>query len=165
MAAFRDAKGREWTVKLTRGDLRRVREQTGIELGKLLADRDQLAAVVFGDPENVWKVLWVLIEAQAAERGIDKDGLEDAWDEDAAGGALDALVVAVANFTLPRSVSAKAVATIRSGMVKVSEAMSLEAETLMRKAEEEMDAQLNELRTSSSSVSNLPQSVDSPTKV
>lgn len=141
MAAFVDKLGREWVVSLTAGDLRRVREETGVELGKLLTDAEKLADILFGDPEKLGQVLWVLIAAQAGEKHIDADSFADGFDRETVEASAQAVTEAVADFYQPRPLAGRTKKALRQAVTRAEAAMA---------------AKLDELTTSNASVGNSP---------
>lgn len=64
---FADTAGRKWVVSVTVADLKRVRQETDVELGKLPVDK---LAELMADPERFVDVLWVLVQDQAAKVGV-----------------------------------------------------------------------------------------------
>ncbi len=85
MATFKDAEGREWRVGITVGDLKPVREATGVKLGSLFDEKMAGLQALVKDPEKVVDVVWLLVKGQhpgvTAEqfgRGLGGDGYEDA---------------------------------------------------------------------------------------
>lgn len=124
MASFTDKAGRRWVLDLTAGDLRRVRVQTGVELGKLLAKPEQLAGVLFGDVLTFGEVLWVLLAAQAERAGVSDDAFADAFDRPTVTAAALAVVDAVADFTQPPATAEATKAAVRGLVGKADEAMA-----------------------------------------
>lgn len=130
MASFTDKLGRSWVIDLTAGDLRRVRTRAGIELGKLLAQPDQLAAVLFGDVETFGRALWALLENQAGERGVTEDDFADGFDRAAVSAAALAVVDAVADFTQPPATAATTKEVVRGLIPTADGAMAAEVRKL-----------------------------------
>lgn len=110
---FTDAEGRGWRLRLTLGSLARVRETTGIELGKLLAEPDQLAAIVYGSPAQLGQLLWGLCEPQAQAAGVTPEEFADGFDRAALDAATDMLLAAVADFTLRPTIGREALEAVR----------------------------------------------------
>ncbi|MBN9521080.1 hypothetical protein J0H58_21605 [bacterium] len=97
MAVFKDAEGREWRVAITAGDLRPVRESTGVHLGQLVGNGLKGLAELLGDPINLIDVVRLLVRRQhpavtdeAFGRALGGDALED---------MANAFVEAVADFS------------------------------------------------------------------
>jgi hypothetical protein len=67
-----DAKSREWTIRLSAGDLARIREECGIPLGKLLTHPELVADIMLCDVETASHLFWVCCERQANEQGVSK---------------------------------------------------------------------------------------------
>jgi hypothetical protein len=65
--AFKDTAGRTWVVSVTVADLKRIRQLTGIELGKLPVGK---LVETLSDPETFVDVLFVLVKDQADRAGI-----------------------------------------------------------------------------------------------
>ena len=119
MAKFTDLVRREWTISLTSGDLRRVREQAGLDLGKALTNTDRLAELLFGDVEMFGKVVWVLIEKQANALSITPEEFADGFDRDTFESASSAITDAILDFTQPRTVAEKKKEAIRGLKIAV----------------------------------------------
>lgn len=88
MATFRDRAGREWVVTIDVLQLERVRESTGFEIGKLLAEEMRRYVELSTDPELLCRVLFALCADQARGlrvtredffRALAGDELFDAW--------------------------------------------------------------------------------------
>lgn len=65
--SFTDTAGRTWPVTITVTDLKRVRQLTGIELGKLTL---QGLAELVADPATFADVLYVLVKDEADRLGV-----------------------------------------------------------------------------------------------
>ena len=86
---FKDSMGREWSVVIDVWQLKLVRERTGFELGKLLANKMELLNTLFDDGGVQFvNVLYVLCEDQAKKvsvtdeqfgRSLGGDSLEAAF--------------------------------------------------------------------------------------
>lgn len=117
---FRDKHGRLYTLELTYGLGRRVKQHRGVDLlnvtdGKtfqLLADRDLLV-----------DVLWDFLEATCLDgHGLDRDEFEDSMDGAAIAAAGDALVAAIVGFSPP---------SLRPGLLAVVRAADAARETMV----------------------------------
>lgn len=106
MTEFTDKDGRAWTLRLTVGSLAAFRA-AGIDLSKALRSAEGLAEILFADPENLVRVLWVLCEGQAKEKGVDPQAFAEGFDGPALESATEALLSAVADF-FPRTAVGKA---------------------------------------------------------
>lgn len=98
MAQFRDSTGREWVLSITYGASRALKAQAGCDLAAVANDGERLAAVLFGDPDQLVRVLWVLIREQAGAAGVAEGQFFDALSPEAMDGAADALMEAIADF-------------------------------------------------------------------
>lgn len=81
MQTIRDAMGDAWDIRITFGQLAKIKSRTGVTLLPL-TDEDRLkteAAVT--DPETLGRIVYALIETQAMARGVSEaQWLEDRWD-------------------------------------------------------------------------------------
>lgn len=88
-AKFKDLEGRDWSLRLDVATLRRVRDLTTVDLGKLFADPRQLAAlhddiILFVD------VLYAIVKPAADARGVS----DVQFGESLAGDVLETAVLA-----------------------------------------------------------------------
>lgn len=104
---FRDADGRDWTLRLTVGLLEEVKEGTGVDLTRVVTSPDGLGDVLFADPRTIVKVLWVIVAAQADKAGVTPESFGYSFDGEAVERATEALVGSVLDF-FPRSRPARA---------------------------------------------------------
>lgn len=111
MAVFTDRNKHQLTVNLTVGAIRKVRSETGIDLGSSLTDEKALASLMFGSPDRLVSILYVLTGSTA-----DPDEFADAFDGPTLERATDALLQAIADF-FPRSRIAAAIREKMSEML------------------------------------------------
>jgi hypothetical protein len=136
MATFRDADNREWKLRLTVGLLGDVKRDADVDLGAAIKTPQSMAEILYADPANLVRVLWVMVEKQAREAGVTPEEFGHAFDGEAIERAGEALLEAVADF-FPRSAIAR---KIRSELPKLLEA-----------ADREMIAKLEAVTNSTSS--------------
>jgi len=119
---FRDSAGRQWRLSFTVGDLPRLRA-AGFDLGELLKTDAGFAEFLFTDPERLGRVLWTLVEAQAAAVAVSPEQFAAAMDNDALDAACEALIGYVVDFRhrLPGTRAAMK-AAIPAAVRKVDEA-------------------------------------------
>jgi len=105
MPRFQDATGTDWHVELTIGELRRVREQLGLDLGKPTEvatnygdGNTPLLTVLHYDLSLIGDMLSVVLEPQLAEHNIDGEALAKRLDGTTLRAARDALLDAIADF-------------------------------------------------------------------
>ncbi len=96
MATFKDNAGREWLVSINTLQLRRVREATGFELGKLLDDKLRRLHEIASDPELLCRVLFVLCSKQ--REAVTEEQFFESLSGDQLEAAFDAFVKAYADF-------------------------------------------------------------------
>lgn len=102
MSRFETSKGFVFNITLTVGDLRRVREATGVDLGAAMTDEKALIEVVFGNPEKLVEILYLLCEEQCKAGGTDPEAFARQFDGATLERSIEALLGAVADF-FPRS--------------------------------------------------------------
>lgn len=147
MASFKDADSREWKLRLTVGLLGDVRRDAGIDLGAAIKSPKDLAAILYADPADLVKVLWVLVEFQAKEANVSPEEFGHAFDGSAIERAGEALLEAVADF-FPRSVIGRKIKSNLPALLA-----QVDREIVSR-----MDAALS---TSNGSAGNSPESSES----
>jgi hypothetical protein len=97
---FRDSAGRLYTLELSVGLGRRIKQQHGVDLVNVV---DGKAFQRLADREVLLEVLWDFVEATSLEvHSIDRDEFENALDGSAMAAAGDALVAAILNFSPPK---------------------------------------------------------------
>ena len=110
---FRDINGRTWSVAITVGVIRRVRDRMGINLG------DPMAMVELGArlqvPCALVDRLWVLCEPQAQQAQVSEEAFGEALVGDAIEQAAEALLAAWIDFfpTPTRAVLTRALTAAR----------------------------------------------------
>jgi hypothetical protein len=105
MARFKDNAGREWTLAVTVGAIRRVRDRLKVDL--LEAAETDLLSRLARDAVLLVDALWCLVEPEARQRGVTDEEFGRAMTGGALDGATDALVEALLDF-FPRPQRAKA---------------------------------------------------------
>lgn len=96
MARFKDNLDDEWDLVLTVGILGKLRTEAGLDLRA--ADAGQQVAGLDPYSEQFGRILWLLVEKQAAERNIEPDDFPFRLDGNALEGATEALVDALIDF-------------------------------------------------------------------
>lgn len=143
MAKFRDCKGREWILTITNGDIKPVRDRTGIELNKLLGNKDQFAELLFGDSLKLGELIWVLCEEQVSKLGISELDFGRGFDGPTIEAAQTAVMEAVADFS-PRSPVGQA---IKKGWARILKEMDARAVEQVEAAVEQVISTLNQSST------------------
>lgn len=96
---FRDASGREWSIKLTLGVIESIQEQAGVDVLPRDCDVSTLTGLLF-DPRQLAKVLWAAIQSKD---GSTWEEFRDALDGEALSLGWNALVEAVLFFIRSQS--------------------------------------------------------------
>lgn len=144
MASFKDADNREWKLRLTVGLLGDVKRDAGVDLGAAIKSPQSLAEILYTDPADLVKVLWVCVESQAKEAGVSPEEFGHAFDGPTIEKAGEALLEAVADF-FPRTAIAKRIKT--------------DLPKLLEQVDREMIARLDQVTSmSSDSAGNSPAS-------
>lgn len=114
MATFTDKKKREWVLDLDVHLVEQIETRTEVRVDHLIANKWAGLESLFGDPIKFVRLLWVMVEEQAAAkaitpedfgRGLGGDSLEDAG---------NAFVKALADFS-PRQQRAVLTALLAKG--------------------------------------------------
>jgi hypothetical protein len=101
VAKFTDGKGRDWRLELDVSMLPRLRTDASFELGEAAAAGDRFGELLFGRPETVARVLWVLVEADAVAVGVTPEHFAAGLNGPALGRAAAAFMEAVLDFFHP----------------------------------------------------------------
>ena len=134
MRKFR-AMDQDWEVKATISSLRRVKEQTEVDLTKMVNPEDDTLSRLTTDPFLMFDVVCSLVEPQMKEREVTPEQLGNAMDEEAAEAASMAVLEAVIDFFPPRR------RMLLSSALKKMQAAFSTAQTV------EMDKALKELES------------------
>lgn len=144
---FTDDNGKDWTVKINPVTLARIEDELGVSFSKPPEDEDSPILRIVTDCMFCFRVLWILVEAQATERGIASEDFGDLLIGDTLGRAQGAICEGLADF----HPSAERRNTIRRmlGLVKETEAR------LVKRANDQLDgfdidAALQEITTDGS---------------
>lgn len=95
MHIFTDAAGREWSLVITIGTIRRVRELAGVDLMQI-ANGDLLQRLA--DPVLLADVLWAICKPQADAKGVAPDAFAEGLLGDAIEAATKAFLAEVIAF-------------------------------------------------------------------
>lgn len=81
MQTIRDAMGDAWDIRITFGQLAKIKSRTGVTLVPM-TDEDRLKMeAATTDPETLGRIVYALIEAQAQQRGVSEaHWLDERWD-------------------------------------------------------------------------------------
>ncbi|MCA9072401.1 MAG: hypothetical protein KDA84_25930 [Planctomycetaceae bacterium] len=96
MRVFTDGKNREWELEITVDSARRIKEQLEFDI-VALKDGEALTNLL-NDPVKIVDTLWLLLEEQANEAGIDSSKFSRGFFGDALERATDALVSCMIDF-------------------------------------------------------------------
>lgn len=97
MNVFKDKLGRQWSLALTLGDIRRIRVECGVDVGELLKNPTKFAESL-DDPEKFGALLWCLCSEEATARGVTPEQFAFCLDGSAVQSAYLGVVSAVADF-------------------------------------------------------------------
>lgn len=147
MASFKDRNDREWRLELDVPMVVALRTRVGFELGKA-AVSERFGEILFGDPETLVRVLWVICEQQAEKAGVTPEQFGGGFNGQAVSDAVDALIGAITDFTHRPAVAAAIKAKLPTTLAGMEARM-------IRAIEEKMNSISNESATS------LPASAES----
>ncbi|MEM1213786.1 MAG: hypothetical protein AAGI68_15970 [Planctomycetota bacterium] len=96
MARFTDGEGREWSLRLTVGGIKRVKEAMDMDLSEVIESDtlERLQHVL-----TATEVLWLLIEPEAERHGVTAASFGESLAGDEYAAALEALLEAVVDFS------------------------------------------------------------------
>lgn len=151
MATFKDAEGREWSVRITTGGLTAVREATGVKIGDLLGSQLAGFKALVSDIEQLVNVVWVLVRSQ--HPGVTDEQFGAALGGDAVEDLASAFYQAVVDFS-PRQSRRPLLAV----MTKAAEVEAKAAELMMRKVAAIDPEKMLSHPTSSGSAGSSPES-------
>lgn len=123
MAKFRDAGGKDWTVRVTVGRLQALKDECGIDLRDALKVEGNTVAEALGDPFRAGQLLWVLCGDDAEQAGLTQERFFDLFDGDVYRAAVEAVWAATFDFFHGRSAGQKAGAAFRTGAEKLDQGM------------------------------------------
>lgn len=101
MARFNDTSGRPWDVRIDINAIRRVRAAFGLDLAKILASPDALAAL-YSDVVQLVDVIYTICKPQANTLGVSDVEFGEGLCGDVLGAAIEAFEQAAIDF-LPES--------------------------------------------------------------
>lgn len=101
--SFVTTDGKEWTLSITYGTVKRLRTAAGVDFNDLSRDRWSGLGDLLADLEKFVGALWVLVESQAVAAGVAPEAFAELLDGDAIEAAANAFVGAVADFAPSQS--------------------------------------------------------------
>lgn len=96
VAGFSDLEGRRWTLKVTIGAVKRIRE--GLQLDLFAAADGGMFKELAAEPEKICAVIWALIHSQAKAADVDEAAFWDAVDDTVLNDATTAFFEALVDF-------------------------------------------------------------------
>lgn len=100
MKNFKDTEGRDWTIAVTMGSVRRVKDLAGVNLAHI-TEGDTLQRLA-SDPEMLCRTIWAMVHPQAESRGVSEDAFFDSMGGDSIEAATVALLEDLPDF-FPKS--------------------------------------------------------------
>lgn len=100
MKTFR-AMNQEWHIEATYGSLRRVRNETGVDLTKIIDPNDETHKRIVTDPFLMMEVVCSFIGPELAERNVTPEKFFESLDEEAGEKASIAVMEAIIDFFPP----------------------------------------------------------------
>lgn len=99
MHKFNDTPGREWIIKITFGELRRIRDELSFDLTKILDGGEESQRIT--DPILLVDIIYLLIEAKANERSVTPEDFGRSLDGETLEKATEAMTGALIDFFPP----------------------------------------------------------------
>lgn len=98
MKTFKDNEGREWSVSINVGTIKRVRGMLNVDLLTVVDGKSDLMSQLMTDPILLVDVIYVLCKPQADDRNISDEKFGEAMAGDAIEAATDALIGELIDF-------------------------------------------------------------------
>lgn len=98
---FADMDGREWSIRISKGLARRIRDTWQIDLLKAFEPGGDQLEKLSADEETFLGVLCDLLAAQMKARNITREQIEDSFDEQVGADAINAILGGIVNFFHP----------------------------------------------------------------
>lgn len=98
MQSFTDSKGHLWRLSVNAWTVKQVKDRTQILLTTMVEEKCQLVAELYRDPILLADILWVLVEDQAKQDGVEIRQFVEALEGDSVGAARKALFEATFDF-------------------------------------------------------------------
>lgn len=124
MASFKDADGRDWSIRLTHADTVRVKAATGVSLYHLLDDKMKGLNALLTDPEKFVGAVFTLCERQAEKAQVSPEAFGGALDGPALEAMAEAFLEGLADFFPSRR---EALQKLLAKMRQVSDLMRVQA--------------------------------------
>jgi hypothetical protein len=138
MKKWTDREGRDWTIDVNVGTVRKVKADTEIDLLKI---SDASLSEQLSDPMTLCDVLWSLVEHQAAEKDVTPESFGSSLAGDCLESALDSLMQEIIDFFPSRRRQ-----ILQKLMDKARAAENQMIETAMEKADsKEMEAEIKKI--------------------
>ena len=97
MHCFVDSQGRSWTIRVDVNSIRRVREATGVDFGKVLIDKT-IMSDLSQDACKLVDVIYILVRPQCESQNVDAESFGAAMVGDPIDAACEALLDAIMDF-------------------------------------------------------------------
>ena len=162
MTTVNDKKNKTWSLELTVGSARRVKNETGVNLLNMISlESDGKASTaelekLIEDPFALVKVLFTLCEKQAEESGVSGEDYAELFDGDVITAATNALIEEIINFS--PAAKRKALTKFYQTAQRIAAAQEKELEKILNdekvdeKIEEEMKKSYTGSQASSASI-------------
>lgn len=162
MTKFNDKKNKTWSLELTVGSARRVKDETGVNLLNMISfESDGKASIaelekLIKDPFALVNVLFALCATQAKEADISGEDFAELFDADAIEAAANALIEEIINFS--PAAKRKALTKIYQTTQRIAAREEAELEKMLNdenldaKVEKEMKKLFTESQASSASI-------------
>lgn len=155
MSTFKTTDGRQWTVAVNVGTVKRVREATGVDILALVSDQRAISEA-FSDNIRLAEIMAAVIKPELTAAGVTDDQFFSAIDGTVIESATEALLAEVANFFQEprRTILLKAMEKVRAAFKEQTDQGAAAA----LKALETMEVPMPPELSHTSSVSSLRES-------
>lgn len=116
MSKFADKTGQTWTVEVTVGDLKPLREDYEIDLKDITEEEMKSILPWISKPEKLVELLWHFCQEEAAKRDVTPEQFGRLFNPKAVRESAVAVVGAVVDFSLGPKVAEEVMANLRAEM-------------------------------------------------
>lgn len=144
MSTFKTTDGREWTVAVNVGTVKRVREATGVDILALVSDQRAISEA-FSDNIRLAEIIAAVIRPGLLESGVTDEQFFAAIDGSVIESATEALLAEVANFFQEprRTILLKAMEKVRAAVKEQNARGAAEALKALETMEVAIPAELS----------------------
>lgn len=148
MATFKDREGKQWTVEVTHGHVKPLRDECGLDLQDVLKEGEAnplagLLVKMYGDPEQFGRLMWVICGRDAERANISPEDFAYRFNGQVMEDAATAVYEAVFEYFPPlRKAAKKAATAFREMMNQVTDAATKKVDAAISQAKSDLTSKL-----------------------